>query len=1045
MKRILSLLVCLLLFGFYASFGQNIQIKGKVTSTEDGSPVPGAYVLVKGTNSGTATDVNGNYQVSVSPDATLVFSSIGMKSLEVPVNGRTTIDVNLESETTEMDEIIVSAVAGNTPKKKMSVSVTKVGAEELEMAPATSASSALQGKIAGITVINSSGNPGQSAGIRLRGSTSITGSQSPLVLIDGVIFEGELADVNVDDIASYEVVKGASASALYGSRAGAGVIVITSKRGNIAGEGKTEIRFRNEFGFQQLTKKMDLATHHAYRLADDAQSVKTFTKYYGVTYPDGYAGGPSEDIIGSRVLDFDGYMDNPFGVVYNYQDQIFTKGQYYTNYLSIANNVGKTRVFLSFENNRNEGIVWSTDGSKRQNFRINVDHNITDKLKISSTTLVTRSQIDMPEAREATEYGGDEAYGGGQGTAFFNMLFMEPDVDLNRDSPSTFLLKKYYYLPNPWSQEIENPKHALYYESRGYKRNGIVQNLTATYNITNWMSAEASYSFDRRESNFNRIRPKGYQQQNLVYIDGQLYKYTYNGLSQTVQGTLNFNKQFGIVLAKAKLAYLYENRKEESFNVTGNGLAAANITTLDGVTGTKSVSSYEAQEIARNYFGILDLDIKDRYLTSFLYRYDGSSLFGENNRWNPYYRISAAYRISEDIKIPGIQELKIRGAIGTSGQRPGFSYQYETYYLVNGVIGKSTIGNKDLKPSETLEKEIGLNTDFLKYFSLEVIASQNETRNAFVAVPLSASTGYSAQWRNAATLQGKSIEASLGLSKLNVSDVALHFNFTIDKVTQKIKKLDAPPFQVGPGANEVSAFYLRDGETFGIMYGNSWVTSLKQMKNQLPAGKTIADYTVNSEGYVIAQGTEGTSFEAPIALDQNNDAVKDVLKIADMNPDFNVAFTTTITWKNLSASMLWHWKQGGDIYNVTKQWLYRDSRSGEQDMYGKPDNEKKNFAYFQALYSANDVNSRFVEDGTFLKLREMSVYYTLRDKAFASIKLPFIKGAKIGVIGRNLLTFTKYTGWDPEVSAGGDLTNYAMDIFNYPNFRTLTFSCEFTF
>jgi hypothetical protein len=143
--------------------------------------------------------------------------------------------------------------------------------------------------------------------------------------------------------------------------------------------------------------------------------------------------------------------------------------------------------------------------------------------------------------------------------------------------------------------------------------------------------------------------------------------------------------------------------------------------------------------------------------------------------------------------------------------------------------------------------------------------------------------------------------------------------------------------------------------------------------------------------------------------------------------------------------MLWHWKQGGDIYNVTKQWLYRDSRSGEQDMYGKPENEKKNFSYFQALYSANDVNSHFVEDGTFLKLRELSIYYTLHEKAFASLKLPFIKGLKIGAIGHNMLTFTKYTGWDPEVSAGGDLTNYAMDIFNYPNFRTITFSCEFTF
>jgi TonB-linked SusC/RagA family outer membrane protein len=1029
----------------YAVLGQDIQIKGTVTASEDGSPLPGVYVKIKGTNTGTASDVNGNYQLVAASDAILIFSTIGYKEQEVIVASRLTIDVVMELDVTQMEEVIVSAVAAGTPKKKLSVSVSRVGSAELGMAPATSASSALQGKVAGITVISSSGNPGQSAGIRLRGSTSITGSQSPLVLIDGVIFEGELADVNVDDISSYEVVKGASASALYGSRAGAGVIVITSKRGNVVSEGKTEIRLRNEYGFQQLTKKMDLATHHAYRLADDHASVDTYTKYYGVTYPTGYEGGPSDGILGSRVLDFDGYMDNPFGVVTDYQDQIFTKGQYYTNYISMAHNIGKSRIFLSFENNRNEGIVWSTDGSKRQNFRINVDHNITDKLKISSSTLITRSTIDMPEAREATEYGGDEAYGGGQGTAFFNMLFMEPDVNLDMDSPSSFLLNKYYYLPNPWSQEIENPKHALYYENRQYKRNGIVQNLTASYAITSWINADVSYSFDRRESNFNRIRPKGYQQQNLIYIDGQLYKYNYSGLSQTLQGTLNFNKQFGIVLAKAKLAYLYENRKDESFNATGNGLAAANITSLDGVTGTKSISSYETHEIARNYFGILDLDIKDRYLTSFLYRYDGSSLFGENNRWNPYYRISAAYRISEDFKIPGVQELKIRGAIGTSGQRPGFSYQYETYYLVNGVIGKSTVGNKDLKPSETLEKEIGLNADFLKYFSLEVIASQNETKDAFVAVPLSAATGYFAQWRNAATLQGKSIEASLGINKLNVSNVGLHFNFTIDKVTQKIKKLDAPPFQVGPGANEVSAFYLRDGETFGIMYGNDWVTSLSQMSNQLPVGKTIADYVLNSEGYVIPFGTEGTSFEAPISLDQNNDGAKDVLKIADMNPDFNLAFNTTITWKNLSASMLWHWKQGGDIYNVTKQWLYRDSRSGEQDMFGKPENEKKNFAYYQALYSANDVNSRFVEDGTFLKLRELSLYYTLGSKPFAAVKLPFVKGAKIGVIGRNLLTFTNYTGWDPEVSAGGDLTNYAMDIFNYPNFRTMTFSIEFTF
>jgi TonB-linked SusC/RagA family outer membrane protein len=1045
MKKIVFLLAFFAI-GLQGLMAQTKELSGKVISVDDGLSLPGVSVSVKGTTLGTITDMDGAFRLKVPQEAkTLVFSFVGMSTQEIAIGNQSTINASLKPDVFGIDEVIVSAVASNTPVKKMTVSVSKVGVEELEMVPATSAASALQGKVAGVTVVSSSGNPGQSTGIRLRGSTSITGSQDPLILIDGVIFEGELSDVNIDDISSFEVVKGAAASALYGSRAGAGVLVITSKRGGNIQEGKTEVRIRNEFGLQELGHKMNLASHHPYVLASDAQSANGFTKYAGVTYPAGYTGGPSSEIIGTRKVEFDGYIDNPYGVYTDYQDQIFTKGQFFTNYISVSNNAGKTRIFTSFENNHNAGIVWSTNGSDRQNFRFNIDHNITDKLKISTSTLVTRMKIDLPEAREASEYGGDEAYGGGQGTAFFNMLFMEPDVNLDMNTPGDDLLTKYYYKPNPWSQEIENPKHALYYEKRDLNRRGVVQNITGSYKILEWANVDASYNFDRRDNDFTRIRPKGYQEQAEAYIKGQIFKSDYTGLSQTFQGTLNLNKQFGIVLAKGKLSYLYENRKENGFSVTGNDLVASNITSLDGITGTKSISSYEYQEIARNYFGILDLDVKERYLFSMLYRYDGSSLFGENNRWNPYYRFSGAYRLTEDFPISGIQELKIRAAVGTSGQRPGFSYQYETYGLYNGNVYKSTIGNKDLKPSETSEQEIGLNIDFLRRFSLEVIASQNQTADAFVAVPLSAATGYIAQWRNAATLEGKSFEASLEIQAIKTKKTELKFNFVFDRIRQKVKKLDAPAYQVGPGANEVSAFYLRDNETFGIMYGYDWVSSLDQMAKQLPTGATINDYVMNSDGYVIAKGTEGTTFEKPIALDQNKDKTADFVRIADMNPDFNLSLTSTFKWENFTVNMLWHWKQGGDIYNLTKQWLYRDNRHGDMDMFDVADYKKKTVNYFQALYNANNVNSRFVEDGTFLKLRELSLYYDVKESAFARAGVPFIKGLKAGVLGRNLLTFTKYSGWDPEVSAGGDLTNYAMDIFNYPNFKTYTFSLELKF
>ncbi len=269
MKKLFLLIALFVFAGSATLLAQAKVITGTVTSAIEGEgALPGVSVTVPGTTLGAYTDINGKYTLNVPANAkTLVFTFVGMKTQEVAVAGKSVIDVVMEQDLMNLDEVIVTGVAAGTPKKKMAVSVERVGADKIKEVFANSASSALQGKVSGLTVINSTGEPGSAATILVRGATQITGSQAPLIILDGAIMEGTLGDINVDDIESIEVVKGASASALYGSRAGNGVIAVTTRRGNTLTEGKTEVIVRNEFGMNQLAKKYDLSTHHAYEIA----------------------------------------------------------------------------------------------------------------------------------------------------------------------------------------------------------------------------------------------------------------------------------------------------------------------------------------------------------------------------------------------------------------------------------------------------------------------------------------------------------------------------------------------------------------------------------------------------------------------------------------------------------------------------------------------------------------------------------------------------------------------------------------------------------
>ncbi len=1008
---------------------QTQQITGRVTSSEDGLGVPGASIVVKGTTFGTITDFDGNYTLNAPEDAVaLIFSFVGMKTQDISIDGRSTIDVVLTSDVFGLDEVIVSGMASGTPQKKLSVTVGKVSEKELKEVPATSPGAALQGKLAGVTVVSAYGSPGSAPSIRLRGSTSLLGSQSPLIILDGVMIEGTLADINIDDIESMEVVKGAAASALYGSRAGSGVVVITSKRGKGLARGQTLVTVRNEYGQQSLAKKVDYAKHHPYKLQEGTTEDR-FTEYAGVTY---YSGTNPDSIgipmSGNRIIEDDHYADNPFGILYDNQDIFFHTGAFYTNYVSVQHNQEHTNFMASFENSHQEGIVFSTKGYERQNFRLNIDHWFTEKFGLSASNLITKSFTDNPQV------------------GWMDIQLLPPDANLKALNPDG---TPYRLIASEWSSDNDNPLYSAANAVSETGRNRVLGSYEVKYNPTDWLRFNANYAFERQDNRYSYYERKGYLSRPTINsggTDGYLRKDYDHRLTYTVQFTANFSKMFGDFTTKAKISYLYENDHWEGFTSRGYDFAVGGVPDLNVTDGSQSVIGSNTGDIrAENIFGIVDVDYKEKYIFSGLYRYDGASQFGANERWNPYFRISAAYRLTEDVTIPGIQELKIRAAYGTSGERPPWDARYETYSVSAGSVYKNQLGNENLKPSTIKELELALNVEFLNRFEFEFAYSHTDATDVFARAPFPASAGWVNQWRNIGTLTSTVFESSLNARVFEGDNFTWNSMLLFDRIRQKVTKLDIPAFTTGPGPNGIPSYRIEEGYEYGINFGDKFLRSLDELAQQLGTEESVDDYCLNSDGYVILKGTEGTIYEAPVKKQDSEYGLVEKVPIGDANPDFNLRWSNTITFKGFSLYALIDWKQGGDVYNMTRHWSYRDNRGAEMDQYGKPEYKKKTIDYYQTLYNVASVNSHFVEDGTYVKIREVALYYTLGRSNLSGFLNGFFKSIRLGVTGRNLFTFTNYSGYDPEVSHGGEATNQFYDSYNYPNFRTYTGSLEFTF
>ena len=478
------------------------------------------------------------------------------------------------------------------------------------------------------------------------------------------------------------------------------------------------------------------------------------------------------------------------------------------------------------------------------------------------------------------------------------------------------------------------------------------------------------------------------------------------------------------------------------------------------------IASEQQEVVAYSGFLVADIDYAQKYIFSALIRREGSSLFGPDERWSNFYRGSVAYRVTEDLKIPGVQELKLRASIGTAGIRPTFEQRFETFRLINGTATKNTLGNNILRPAQSQEIELGLNLNFLNAFSFEFNYSNIETEDQILLVPLSGAVGFTGQWRNAGTISADVYEFALGvdmarLLKINNSDFSWSINTTFDRIEQTISKLNVPAYNTGPGIQQSTLFRVEEGISFGTMIGEVYATSLDQLAGQ--EGVNPSDYTINSFGYAVLTSTLGTKDEVPYKLlDENGSPLAQA--IGDINPDFRVGISNSIRYKGLKLYTLFDWRQGGDIYNKSKQWLYRDFRHADIPNTGLP----RNFFGSNGLYNVNVNNNHFVEDGSFFMLREAALSYQISPKTMESVFGDILGSIRFSVIGRNLFTITDYTGFHPDVTSSprtentlsnrvqnaqgsdaqtpnGDPSLFLVDGFNYPLARTFTFRLELTF
>jgi TonB-linked SusC/RagA family outer membrane protein len=1085
-------------------------VQGIVLNVTTQQPVAGAQVALAGTRYGMVTNQQGRFMMLNIPAGTytLRVELMGFRAeprqITVTAGQATTANVSVEQTALRLGEIVVTTgVSGGAAEQaKVPFSVSRLDNTQMPVLGVNPLSQ-MQGRVPGANIAAVSGRPGVAPQVILRGPTSINAQgrgQEPLYIVDGVVLGASIADINPADIESVEIVKGAAASTLFGSRAAAGVISITTKRGNIDG-----VRFtaRSEIGFNDIERDFGIARNHPFLLDETGTRFCVLDTYGSGTVcsrtidyraeqkrindaPGDFALTPPAFPVDPGAVTSGAILQRAFvagpwpGRVYNAVEQLVDPKPLALNDFSMSGRAGATTFFSSVGYTKQGGAVTGLSGFERINGRLNLGHRIGNDWSIDLTSVISRSSLDGQNQEE-----------GGQG--WFRLTRTPASVDATvRDQ-----FGRLYIRTNLGSAGVqnENPLYTFENADREDIRWRYLVGSSVRYTPLPWLEADANFGIDRLNLNFAQFNNRGFRATNEnPTTSGGLY---ING----VTNTQSFNTSAGLTVrprlldavnSRVNLKWLYEEQQADNRTVFAKLLRVQDVPVGQNATAIDSIPTFDNLTRQMSLSAGTFLDILDRYSIDLAVRRDGSSRFGENHRWQTYGRASAAWLMAREPWFPSsvLSGFTLRASYGTAGNVPSYAAQYETYTIGSGgVLTAQTLGNPALRPEVVTELEVGTDIELWNRFSLGLTYANSLSKDQILPTEISVATGFPNQWSNAGELRNKTFEASLNLPILRGGrgfTWTARANYTSN--TPTVEKLYVPQFFIGTNLQGTGTFIqVVEGERFGTIYGRRFMTSCSQLPGnfQNQCGTSTSAFQKNDEGYIVWVG-EGNNpgmgithnlwdaklsaanapygqhgvvafWGMPILIRDEATGSPLLMPLGHALPDYRIGMSHTIQYRGLSVYGLFEGAFGQSVWNQGRHWAHLDFLAADLDQSQKSVEAAKPIGYFYragpgpsgstgvgGFYDILAPNSRTVEDASFIKLREISASYHVG-------RIGNLGDWTVSVIGRNLKTWTDYSGFDPEVgvgSSGGQsgsgLIN-AIDAFTFPQVRTLSFVLQTTF
>jgi len=1084
---------------------QTGMVQGVVLDLSTQQPVAGADVYIQGTQLRVATNAQGRFMMVSVPPGThrLVVELIGYTTAtrEITVVAGQTVTANFSLEPTalQLQEIVVTGVSGGAMERaKVPFIVTRVDESQMPV-QAMNPVSQIQGRVPGANIAMISGRPGEAPTIMLRGPTSINASgrgQEPLYIVDGVVLNGSIADINPADIESIEIVKGAAASTLYGSRAAAGVISITTKMGREEGARFTA---RMEYGVNDIERDFGIARYHPF-LMDETGTRFCVLDAYGsntvcsrtIDYlaeqkrinenvgdfalaPPSFPVDPGAALSGPQNRRV--FLTNDWpGTKYNAVAQIVDPKPQLLSDFRVQGRSGSTTYMSSFGYAKQGGAIMGLKGYERMTWRVNLGQRIGDDWHLDARAHISRSESDGVNQQEG-------------GTGFFRLTRTPAIVDITRRDANGRL----YIRTNLGSGGVqnENPLYSFENIAREDVMWRVLGGAKLRYTPAPWFEANGDFNIDRQNYNFRQFHNKGFRTTNSN--PGTNNGLIFNGVnnSQSINSSLGAMIRPNLldqVVTRFEARWLFEEQRGDNRSLQGNQLRVADVWAASNATNLQNISSSE--NVTRQMSGYLGgtFEVLDRYTLDLAVRRDGNSRFGEENRWQTYGRASFGWLMAREEWFPSdfLTTFTLRASYGTAGRAPSFSAQYETYSIGSGgTLSAVTQGNPKLRPEVTRELEVSAEIGILNRAQLQVAYANALTTDQILPVPVPVATGFPQQWQNAGSLRNKTLEGALSLPIVQGQNFSWMATATYTRTRTTIEELNVAPFFIGTSLQATDQFIrIAEGEEFGTIYGRKFMRSCSELpadwQSRCGPGK---DFQLNDEGWLVWVGAGNNpgmgitdnlwnavlpedespwpgvplSWGMPVLI-RDETGTPMSLPLGNALPDYQVGMSHTLSYGKFTLYALIDGSFGRDVWNQGRHWSYLDFLSRDIDQAGKSVETAKPIGYFYragpgpggnpngigGFYDILGPNNRFVEDASFIKLRELQASYQIG-------RLAGFGDWSVSVVGRNLKTWTDYSGFDPEVgigSSGGAAGNgiiNAIDAFTFPQLRSVSFVISTTF